>query len=475
MDARAWIDELARRWAQESLDEWETERALGRRVSDAEVEGFDVILDELRESLEACRPPKHIDALADELLAGDGRTASAEERALLLRLLMRAAMELAERQRARTEGDYSGEPMLGPSVGMPPSMVNAPEPAPLGGPTVSEAIARYVAAHEGKSWRDKMAGQAKVALRYFEEVVGGDTPLRAIGKDEVRRYREAMEKLPANVGSTLKYRAKTLAEILAMGAPPGLGPGTIKVYVQRNVGGLFNWARREGYVERNPAEGLAPKLRSRPRDERDAFTDADLVAIFSADFAELRDSSRPEDYWMPLLMLHTGARNEEVAQLRVVDVEELEGVPCCRIRDDEEDQQLKTATSRRTVPVHPFLIELGFMEYVAHVRRGGHERVFPNLRKGSNGFHDAASRRFNRRLAVIGIKGRKSAYSFRHTFGTRLRDADVPPEMISELLGHAHQTMTMGRYVKAPSPKKLLEAVAKLDLKGPLKGLLKGR
>lgn len=49
--------------------------------------------------------------------------------------------------------------------------------------------------------------------------------------------------------------------------------------------------RREGYVERSPAEGLAPKVRS-PRDERDAFTDADLTAIFSADFAELRADER---------------------------------------------------------------------------------------------------------------------------------------------------------------------------------------
>lgn len=475
MDARGWIAELVRRWAQESLEEWETDRALGRAVSDSEVEGFSVALDELREALETCRVPKAVEDIASELLSSAGREVSAEERAALHRLLTRAMLDVVERQQARSEGDYRGDSLLGPSVGMPPSVVNAPEPAPLGGPTVSEAIALYVGAHEGKSWREKMAAQAKVALRYFAEVVGGNTPLRSVGKDEVRGYREAMEKLPANVGPTLKYRGKSLAEILAMGDPPGLGPGTIKVYVQRNVGGLFNWAKREGYVDRNPAEGLAPKVRSRPRDERDAFTDADLAAIFSADFAELRDGKRPEDYWMWLLMLHTGARNEEVAQLRVADVEELDGVPCLRIRDDEEDQQLKTATSRRTVPVHPFLIELGFLEYVARVRRGSHERVFPRLRKGSNGFHDAASRRFNRHLAALGIKGKKSAYSFRHTFATRLSDADVPLETISELLGHTIQGQTGGRYVKAPKVRKLLNAVSKVDLKGPLKGLFKGR
>ena len=52
-------------------------------------------------------------------------------------------------------------------------------------------------------------------------------------------------------------------------------------------------------------------------------------------------------------------------------------------------------------------------------------------------------------------------------------DADVPPETISELLGHAHQTMTMGRYVKAPSPRKLREAVERLDFSGVLAELVK--
>lgn len=487
---RKRLEELARQWAAEKLRELEEERETGGPVSDgylrSVLEGFDTVLPELREALALGRVPKDTERLADELLSGAaGEVAgmgqggaptkrmalTAEERATFLRLLLRAQVELLEREERRTLGDYSEEPLLGHSTGT--ATTAEPGGGAVSGPTVAEAIALYVAAHEGKSWRAKMAAQAKVALRYFEEVAGSDTPLRSVGKDDVRRFRSAMEKLPANVGSTSRYRGKTLAEILAMGDPPGLGPGTIKVYVQRNVGGLFNWAKREGYVTSNPAEGLAPKPRSRPRDERDAFTDADLAAIFSADFAKLReDSERPEDWWLPLLLLHSGARNEEAAQLRVADVEEVEGVPCLRLRDDGEDQQLKTATSRRTVPLHPVLLELGFLDYVERIRRGRHERLFPNLRKGSNGFHDAASRRFNRRLRRLGIDGRKTLYSMRHTFATRLWDAGVPPDTISELMGHSHPTMTLGRYAKGQSPRTLLEAVSRLDTRKVLGGLL---
>jgi integrase len=477
MDTRKGLEELTRRWMRETLDEWESDRASGLPVSDAEVVGFDVGLDELRDSLESCKVLEGIASLGDELLAREARTLAPQDRALFLRLLTRAWVEVIERQQARTEGDYSGEPpLLGHAVvdALPPMAEGSPEMPSGIGPTVSEATALYVSDHDGKSWTDKTAGQAKVALRYFEEVVGGDTPLRSVTKDDVRRYREALEKLPARAGSTLKYRGKTLAEILATNDPPGLGSGQINTYVRRNVGGLFNWAVRMDYVEKNIAQGMTRKVRKDARDDRDVFTDADLASIFSADFANLRRGSRPEDFWLPLLMLHTGARNEEIAQLATDDVEEIDGVLCIQIRADHSWQQLKTPGSRRKVPVHPVLVKLGFLDYVEQVRRARHERVFPLLSKGPNRFHDAASRRFNRRLRALGINGKKSAYSLRHTFGTRLRDVDVQPETISELMGHAHQTMTMGRYVKAPSPRRLLEAVSRLDTRGVLAGLLGG-
>jgi hypothetical protein len=50
MGTRAWIEELARRWARDELGEWEVERALQRPVSESVLEGYDVALDELREA-----------------------------------------------------------------------------------------------------------------------------------------------------------------------------------------------------------------------------------------------------------------------------------------------------------------------------------------------------------------------------------------------------------------------------------------
>lgn len=45
MGTRAWVKELARRLAHDELEEWETERALDRSVSEFVLEGYDVGLD----------------------------------------------------------------------------------------------------------------------------------------------------------------------------------------------------------------------------------------------------------------------------------------------------------------------------------------------------------------------------------------------------------------------------------------------
>ena len=65
-------------------------------------------------------------------------------------------------------------------------------------------------------------------------------------------------------------------------------------------------------------------------------------------------------FWLPLLALFTGARMEEMCQLRANQVIQVDGVWCLKIAQDYPDQSVKTAEDR-IVPLHPFLILNGSM------------------------------------------------------------------------------------------------------------------
>ena len=54
-------------------------------------------------------------------------------------------------------------------------------------------------------------------------------------------------------------------------------------------------------------------------------------------------------------------------------------------------------------------------------------------------------------------------YRLRHSFATHLAAKGIEPYIISELLGHTHKGMTMGRYVKGFPVELLSEAINKLE------------
>ncbi|MFH0959352.1 MAG: hypothetical protein V1897_11675 [Pseudomonadota bacterium] len=57
----------------------------------------------------------------------------------------------------------------------------------------------------------------------------------------------------------------------------------------------------------------------------------------------------------------------------------------------------------------------------------------------------------------------KSFHSWRHTFANKLKQALVQPEIISELLGHSINSISMNRYGKKFLPGTLLEEIQKVE------------
>ena len=159
-----------------------------------------------------------------------------------------------------------------------------------------------------------------------------------------------------------------------------------------------------------------------------------------------------KDYqkWGPLIGLYTGARLGEIAQLRLDDIKQHEGIWCFDL-NEEDGKQLKTAGSKRLVPVHSQLIEQGLLEHVEVMREQGREKLFPEFAYcPKNGWGRNLGQWFNNRfLVALGIKTKELVFhSLRHTMITRLSQSDVPEPVVKALVGHAQEGVTQQHYFR---------------------------
>jgi integrase len=221
-----------------------------------------------------------------------------------------------------------------------------------------------------------------------------------------------------------------------------------------------------------------------PKEKKDSearapFTSEELQCIFlSEDFksAKNRGQTRsPYMFWLPVIGLHTGARIEELAGLRLEDVKQEGDVWVLDI--NVKHRRLKNKSSIRQIAIHPTVLELGFLDYVERRRKQGHAYLFPELgvRQGRKGM--TASNYFGRYLDRLGITARdKVFHSFRHNLLNRCKQQGIDLAVAQEIAGHANETMTYGLYGKALRPEAQLPHLTRLDFGvdlTPLKGIWK--
>jgi site-specific recombinase XerD len=134
---------------------------------------------------------------------------------------------------------------------------------------------------------------------------------------------------------------------------------------------IFGWAKINGKMADNPAEGITIKL-GQPRKLRSkGFTDAEAESILNAALlvkqGKERSTTHAAKRWIPWLCAYTGARVGELAQLRKQDVRR-EGKHWV-IRITPEAGTVKTNEARDVV-LHAHLIKMGFIKFVEAAASG---------------------------------------------------------------------------------------------------------
>lgn len=228
----------------------------------------------------------------------------------------------------------------------------------------------------------------------------------------------------------------------------GVSAGTVKD-VLTLWQSFFSWAMRTGrHAGPNPIAEIPRPKKSNTASGAEPFLESELKKIFDPEL--MNAMTRPHQFWGPLLALYTGARANEIAQLRLEDFIEDEAVKCIQIVHDEAGgTRLKNAESRRVLPLHPDLWEIGLQDYLNDLVAINAKRLFPNLPADKNGKREKyLSRDFNEgHLRTIGIhKPRvKVFHSFRDTVTGKLSKAKINPDHIDDWMGHA-RTGTNGEH-----------------------------
>lgn len=143
----------------------------------------------------------------------------------------------------------------------------------------------------------------------------------------------------------------------------------------------------------------------------------------------------------------------EIAGLSAENVRTEDGVTFLEVVDG------KTVNARRRIPVHPDLVELGLIDYVA-TRPGALTDHRPDTKGRLTGYFQKRFGRFLRLKAEV-VDPRVTFHSFRHGFRDLALSAGVDEVLIERLQGWAPATAGRG-YGRGASLPRLAEAVASI-------------
>jgi hypothetical protein len=340
----------------------------------------------------------------------------------------------------------------------------------LNSATVGDLLRRFAKAQRDANRSAGTQMTYEIPSRILREVLGDQTPLAEITGEDIEKLCDLLRQFPKNAAQ--RYPGLTLQEAITEAERRGdserLGQKTLSNYFN-NIVTIFNFAVEKRLIPHNPAKDrwLRQSFDHDKHQAKSQFTIEELNRLFRAPLYTgcKNDESgyaivgpnkpRRGRFWVPLLSLFHGLRCNEAAQLYVEDVKQLAGIDYLAIREEREDgakcdKRLKTKQSKRDVPIHPELIRIGFLDFVASRRKDRTSpRLFPELSAGSTGyFSNSFSKWFARFVEnALGRPTKATFHSFRHQFRDATRAARLSVESVSRLAGWESGDPTQHRQV----------------------------
>ncbi|NSL54562.1 site-specific integrase [Uliginosibacterium aquaticum] len=267
------------------------------------------------------------------------------------------------------------------------------EPTPqlarrLDTPMLSEVTQNYLEYYK-KLGKTAMLRKVSAVMPLLVDIVG-DKPIGSLTQTDLEAYFEAVQTLPPRWKDICRQEKLSPRELATQGRGE-MSKGTFDGTYLAVMTPFIRYCRRKwqdhGWPMTLTSEGVQyiGKRRDAEGGQR-AFAPEELKRLFEgkemAAFA--RDPASAHQYWLPHLGLFTGARVNELCQLNPqIDIlqDARTGTWYLDITPESEghaniDKSVKTAGSKRKLPLHPKLIELGFLDYVAAAKARGDTLLF---------------------------------------------------------------------------------------------------
>lgn len=323
--------------------------------------------------------------------------------------------------------------------------------APLS-PLLSAVIEDFI--RDFPASKDAMRKKHEIVLPLFLEIVG-DKPVSEIKQAEIKGFFATINALPPYATRQAEELGISLRELAELDHPEVLAESSFLNTYKACVRPFLKNCRDDLHDQGFPP-GLHTDYKyngsSGPRKAQRALTRDELKRLFEG--RELKQfASQPDEvhkFWLPVLGLYTGARVNEICQINPqtdlrTDAET--GIPYILLSEDTEagegiEKSIKTEKARK-VPLHPQLIELGFSDYIAAIKKADAEQLFPAWTPRGGRAAPNAINWFSNFLKEIGLYGVENEdgyvllgmHAFRHTLLT-YGENQKPPIDLSCISGH---------------------------------------
>lgn len=285
-------------------------------------------------------------------------------------------------------------------------------------------------------WRSNI----KKASGFFKH-----SPAASLSRKDIRAYVEALRSHDQGVSPAGKRLASKTVNDNHLAA----------------LSALYKWAIAHELLENDPTKGVRATASASDSNQIIGYTREQVTAILKATREPRRKrvpaSNATISRWVPWLCAFTGARISEVLWLRRSDVCMTEGITYIDIQIDtsEAGQSVKTAESIRSVPLHPAILDEGFLEYIESLP-DNEKYLFPGPWKDQHG--DRTKTPANKlrtwikeQLPDADWSRLSPNHSFRHWLTSECRRASVDGDHQRIITGHKASDVH-GRYGPADVP-----------------------